>query len=85
MKKVSRLKKNDFFSSQFCLWQCSKILFPIYVRFKTKTRGPSKEIDFGPAKATGRSQTRPVEISLEGPRVPNVFKLIRLEIRFRCL
>ena len=30
--------------------------------------------DFGPAKAAGRSQTRPVEISLEGPRVPNVFK-----------
>lgn len=37
-------------------------------------RGPSEEIDFGPAKAAGRSQTRPVEISLEGPRVPNVFK-----------
>ena len=37
-------------------------------------REPSEEIDFGPAESEVRSQTRPVEISLEGPRVPNVFK-----------
>ena len=73
-KKVSHLKKTTSGPFLYYLWQCSKILFSIYVRFKTKTRGPSEEIDFGPAKAAGRSQTRPVEISLEGPRVPNVFK-----------
>ena len=47
-KKVSHLKKTTSGPFLYYLWQCSKILFPIYVRFKTKTRGPSEEIDFGP-------------------------------------
>ena len=32
------------------------------------------KLDVYKRQAVGRSQTRPVEISLEGPRVPNVFK-----------
>ncbi len=48
VKKVSYLKKTTSGPFLYYLWQCSQILFPIYVRFKTKTRGPSEEIDFGP-------------------------------------
>ena len=47
-------------------------------------REPSEEIDFGPAESEGRSQTRPVEISLEGSRIPKYLSLIRLKIRFSC-
>ena len=47
-------------------------------------REPSEEIDFGPAEPEGRSQTRPVEISLEGSRIPKCLNLIRLIRRFRC-
>ena len=47
-------------------------------------REPSEEIDFGPAEPEGRSQTRPVEISLEGSRIPKGLSLIRLIRRFRC-
>ncbi len=47
-------------------------------------REPSVEIDFGPAEPEGRSQTWPVEISLEGSRIPKYLSLIRLIRRFRC-
>lgn len=47
-------------------------------------REPPKEIDFGPAEPEGRSQTRPVEISSEGSRIPKYLSLIRLIRRFRC-
>ena len=47
-------------------------------------REPSEEIDFGHAEPEGRSQTRPVEISLEGSRIPKYLSLIRLRRRFRC-
>ena len=48
MKKVSYLKKTTSGPFLYYLWQCSQILFPVYIRFKTKTRGPAEEIDFGP-------------------------------------
>jgi len=47
-------------------------------------RESSEEIDFGPAEPEGRSQTRPVEISSEGSRIPKYLSLIRLIRRFRC-
>ena len=47
-------------------------------------RESSEEIDLGPAEPEGRSQTRPVEISSEGSRIPKYLSLIRLIRRFRC-
>ena len=40
--------------------------------------------DFGPAEPEGRSQTRPVEISLEGSRIPKYLSFIGLRRRFSC-
>ena len=61
-----------------------KSSFSIQVELNQKMREPSEEIDFGPAESEGRSQTRPVEISLEGSRIPKYLSLIRLKIRFSC-